>query len=249
VLWDSLRRPDGGWTVTALFTARTADVPDTELIARFSVSLVHRTVSALNEVGADMLSGDLPSALRPHPAPPPLSPVVALRPAADDERDDQPPSDGEARSILPADDATAFDRADEPPPAAAGRAQRHETRSPLRLPSRRQKARTHPIPVALDDELLGEYFENPDTDLVADVDGVDSVDGAGGLDWDAPALPLEFQQTGVLPPMVGSPDSASASEDSEPDAGKSGSRRGRSNDKPRMPSWDDILLGVRRRSD
>jgi hypothetical protein len=40
------------------------------------------------------------------------------------------------------------------------------------------------------------------------------------------------------------PDEAAVEEPAAPEAPR---RSGRSNDKPRMPSWDDILLGVRRK--
>lgn len=88
-------------------------------------------------------------------------------------------------------------------------------------PGRRQKAHTRPIPVGADDELFDQEAVEP------------SPARDTGPTWHEPPLPFE----------PGAPDSA-APEDQE-DA-KHKRRRG---EKPRMPSWDDILLGVRHKND
>lgn len=62
----------------------------------------------------------------------------------------------------------------------------------------------------------------------------DALDLPGGAGWQEPPLPLEFGEAA----------------DEHPDgAAPATSKRGRRGDKPRMPSWDDILLGVRHKSD
>jgi len=186
VRWDAYRRPDGGWTVAAGFRASEQDRQ-----ARFSFGLSNRTVSALDALGADLLSDRPVRALLP-PDPEPVAELadashptepIPVRLAA---VPDQPESD-----------------ADEPGLAA----------SPAVRPFRRQKAHTRPIPVDSDDELFDqEAFDGP------------------GDSWQEPALPLELADSGL---------------DSEYDSGEGRHRRSRRSDKPRMPSWDDILLGVR----
>jgi len=89
--------------------------------------------------------------------------------------------------------------------------------TPAVRPFRRQKAHTRPIPVDSDDELFDqEAFETP-------------ADG-----WQEPPLPLELPEPDYEPENGPSYES-----------GEGRHRRNRRSDKPRMPSWDDILLGVR----
>jgi hypothetical protein len=93
--------------------------------------------------------------------------------------------------------------------------------TPAVRPFRRQKAHTRPIPIDSDDELFDqEAFE----------ESGGSWQERGGS-WQEPALPLELADQDYQPGY-----------DSGEGRHRRGSRRG---DKPRMPSWDDILLGVR----
>ena len=180
VRWDAFRRPDGGWTVTAGFTAIEQD-----RLAKFSFGLLNRTVSALDALAADLLSDRPVRALLP-PDPEPVPELGELAPVRLSAVPDQPAGDPDP---------------DEPGLAA----------TPAVMPFRRQKAHTRPIPVDSDDELFDqEAFEDQ------------------GDSWQEPLLPLELEL---------------AEQDGEPGEGRH--RRNRRADKPRMPSWDDILLGVR----
>ncbi|MFL6161261.1 MAG: septation protein SepH [Jatrophihabitantaceae bacterium] len=183
VSWDAFRRPDGGWTVTAGFTAIEQD-----RLAKFSFGLSNRTVSALDALAADLLSDRPVRALLP-PDPDPVAEPAEPGPARLAAVPDQPAAEPDPD-------------ADEPGLAA----------TPAVRPFRRQKTHTRPIPIDSDDELFDqEAFEEP----------------SGS--WQEPPLPLELADQGI-----------------DPDEDVEGRhRRGRRPEKPRMPSWDDILLGVR----
>jgi DUF3071 family protein len=217
VSWDAYRRADGGWTVTAAFTAQ-----EQPLLVKFSFALVNRTVSALDSVAADLLSD------RPVPAllPPMPTPVMAEPEPAD--------RTGPPRlTAVPDPDEAAAD-------AGAGESTVTSLPSSAIRPGRRQKAHTRPIPVSDDDELFDQDAYDPNAFEPAfrhsapDQQDTDPGRGQHARDWQESALPLEID--GELP----GPD------DSD---GDGRGRRNRRGDKPRMPSWDDILLGVRHRSD
>ena len=226
VHWDAYRRADGGWTVTAALTAQ-----DQPLLAKFSFALVNRTVSALDSLAADLLSDRPVQALLP-PMPTPVM-------AEPEPADRVPPR------------LTAVPDPDEPA-AEAGSVESTVTTLPSSAirPGRRQKAHTRPIPVSDDDELFDQDAYDPSAVEPAfrhsapDQPGTDHDPnafagrppgrGQHARDWQESALPLEIDAD--LP----SPD--------EPDGDGRG-RRNRRGDKPRMPSWDDILLGVRHRSE
>jgi hypothetical protein len=234
IAWDAFRREDGGWTVTAGFA-----VEDRTARATFSFALMNRTVSALNDVAADLLS-ERPIQALIKPVPP--APVVAH------ERDEPLPEFGPAPVRLAA-------VPDPNQPAEAGRP------VPAGRPSRRQKAHTRPLPVGVDDELFDqEAFEPP-----------------ASPSWHEPPLPLDLPESvrsGRTPAgpaaqprqqsAAGSADPSSAQAEGSGDADGVAAaaagepvepevtahrRTGRAADKPRMPSWDDILLGVRRKSE
>ena len=131
VRWDAYRRVDGGWTVTSKFSSHERDV-----LAKFSFALVNRTVSALDDIAADLLSDRPVQALLP---PPP-----APEPAAD-----------------PAEWAPDWDAAPPPrltavpnPGRADAPARQQEAGGAVRPPSRRQKAHTRPVPIHTEDELF-----------------------------------------------------------------------------------------------
>ena len=65
VRWDAYRREDGGWTVTSQFSSH-----ERTLLAKFSFALLNRTVSALDDIAADLLSDRPAQALLPPPPPP-----------------------------------------------------------------------------------------------------------------------------------------------------------------------------------
>lgn len=203
VEWDSFRRPDGGWTVTAAFSANSEPV-----LAKFSFSLANRTVSGLNPLAADLLSDRPVQALLP-PMPTPVIAPAEPVPAP------EPPAASPLAGSGPVRLAAVPDQPEDgSAPTAAVR------------PGRRQKAHTRPIPLGDDDELF-------------DQDAVDEPLRADPLldpSWQEQPLPLDLGQDA---PSDGHPDTGS-----EPRH-----RRGRRGEKPRMPSWDDILLGVRHKSD
>jgi hypothetical protein len=199
VRWDAYRRPDGGWTVSAGFT-----VFEQDRQARFSFGLTNRTVSAVDALGADLLSDRPVRALLP-PDPEPVAEVAepgAVTPPglAGQVTEPVPPV---RLAAVPDRPEAETEEPDEPGLAA----------TPAVRPFRRQKAHTRPIPVDSDDELFDqEAFDDP------------------GSNWPEPALPLELAESGFDPDY---------------EAGEGRHRRSRRGDKPRMPSWDDILLGVR----
>ena len=183
VRWDAYRRQDGGWTVTAAFTAIEQD-----RLARFSFGLTNRTVSALDALAADLLSDRPVRALLP-PDPDPVAELAELGPvrlsAVPDQPDPEPDADesgagGDARGA-------AVSAAEGAHPADPGGHRRRAVRpGGLRRPG-------------------------------------DRLAGASRCRWSWPSRTLSRTR-----------------------AGEGRHRRGsRRSEKPRMPSWDDILLGVR----
>lgn len=226
VLWDAYRREDGGWTVTAMFSAN-----DRELRVKFSFVLMNRTVSALDDIAADLFS-DRPvrALLRPEPAP---APPVA-------------PSAAEPSAASPADQAAAED-ADGAGPirlsAVPDEAAAAEATTSTRTPGRRQKAFTRPVPVGLDDELFDQdAAEQPwrNEPLPQDLSVADSPDSAADA---AQSEPDTSSSRSEAASSEAAPSEAAAEGAAEP------KRARRAGEKPRMPSWDDILLGVRHKSD
>jgi hypothetical protein len=210
IAWNAFRRPDGGWSVTAEFT-----VDDKPLLARFSFALVNRTVSALDDIAADLLSERPIQAL----IPPPLPPKLQLEPAATPSEDGLEGYAGSLRLAAVPDRDDEDDEAVEPNAASA-----------IRLPTRRQKAHTHPLPIALDDELFDQ----------------EALDPLGDTGWHEPPLPLDL---GDADPDAGADSAPLGQHAADEDRPGAHHKRGRASDKPRMPSWDDILLGVRRKTE
>lgn len=223
VRWDAYRREDGGWTVTAMFS-----VQERELRVKFSFVLMNRTVSALDDIAADLFS-DRPvrALLRPEPAPapaaaPPTDPPPAGQPAAEDA--------GPVRlSAVPDEDAAA------------------EAATTTRTPGRRQKAFTRPVPVGLDDELFDQdAAEQPwrNEPLPQDLNLADTAQSTPAAESTPAAVqPEPDTSASSVKPGASEAPAAEAAEAAEP------KRARRASEKPRMPSWDDILLGVRHKSD
>jgi hypothetical protein len=286
VRWDAYRREDGGWTVTSRFRSHERDVQ-----AKFSFALVNRTVSALDDIAADLLSDRPVQALLP-PAPP----VVVEpepEPAAESSDADWAPDwpDGAPPRL------TAVPGPGRPEPV------RPQEASPaVRPPSRRQKAHTRPVPIDSDDELFDQdaYAQQPwhEPPLPFEAGagnrnggprhraprpggegrGTEPVRlaraGAGPAE-SQPAEPVSLARTDpggepagfeAAPPAVSEPTGAGSQApfgdtgfepdedagqlDPAADPGQAPGKRGRrTGDKPRMPSWDDILLGVRHKTD
>lgn len=227
--WDAYRRADGGWTVTAALTAH-----EQPLLAKFSFALLNRTVSALDALAADLLSDrPVPALLPPMPTPVVAEPEAVERPvplrlAAVPDPEDLGIS-GTATTDLPV------------PPAG------HGASSAIR-PGRRQKAHTRPIPISDDDELFDQDAFDPAPSRTEPA--VSPAIPAG------PAVPANSAGSASHQPPGGEPDWQALPLDLDTDLpatiesdGEGRGRRGRRGDKPRMPSWDDILLGVRHKSD
>ncbi len=283
--WDSVRRPDGGWTLTARFAARAAATTDeVELIARFSFALLNRSVSALNDTASDLLLGHPLAALRPQPAPEPPAEIPAavdvdLDPARAAGGDSARPGVTRLTSVpaWPGEDAAPAGEESEAP---------REHRSPIRLPSRRQKAHTHPLPVSPEEDLYDDLFDQEAFETPAGTNALTGAPIEPAADprpgtapatpprtptalrptWDEPPLPLELSHpepaqgdtqafepdatTEPSPQETAPADAVTGADDAAEGAPQENhSRRGRNSDKPRMPSWDDILLGVRRKSE
>jgi hypothetical protein len=231
VTWDSYRRSDGGWTVTAKLpeSSNPAGVP---VLAKFAFALMNRTVSALDQVAADLLAERPIQAL----AAPVTPPVPTVQPDDDEETTEatQPGAPVRLTAVPDADHATD----DEAKPA-------------VRPPARRQRARTRPLPVAPDDELF-------------DQEALDTRPVGATPNWQEPELPLDLAASRQQPGSSDTGDPAVANESRA--AGEAAAEQApepneavqqnaaqkkahRSSDKPRMPSWDDILLGVRRKTE
>ena len=254
VRWDAYRREDGGWTVTSEFSSH-----DRTVLAKFSFALLNRTVSALDDIAADLLSDRPVQALLP-PPPPPAPEPVAEAPAADwaPEWDAAPPP-----PRLTAVPNTS--RVDAPRP--------QETSPAVRPPSRRQKAHTRPVPVNADDELFDQdAFEQPwhepplPFEMGAGARGEPEILGSPSFEQagveSENVRPAALAQRDIAEsedvrsedvrpqPIRAEGDSAGSRSDEAAAPGDLQNRRGRrSGEKPRMPSWDDILLGVRHKSD
>jgi hypothetical protein len=259
VRWDAYRREDGGWTVTAEFSSYQRTVR-----AKFSFALLNRTVSALDDIAADLLSDRPVQALLP-PPPPPAPEPVAEAPGQDPE--------AEWDAGTPPPRLTAV-----PNPARAAAGRSHEASPAVRPPSRRQKAHTRPIPVDADDELFDQnaFEQQPwhEPQLPFEAGATVPESTPAGTDDLEPAEPeilgLRFEPASYLPgedepeqpgteagaadgPPVDA-DSGDPQADATVTAGSGPSdspnrRARRSGEKPRMPSWDDILLGVRHKTD
>jgi DUF3071 family protein len=303
VRWDAFRREDGGWTVTAEISSHGRTV-----LAKFSFALLNRTVSALDDIAADLLSDRPVQALL---APPPAPEPIPEAPAAETAIGEAPGSDWapDWDAAPPPPRLTAVPnprRAEEPRPQEAGPAVR---------PSRRQKAHTRPVPVDADDELFDQDaydqqpWHEPPLPFEAGVgrsaastpsrsraqrpSSEGSGEAGGGASSEAipPVVPeiteragsqdsRDAEQPGVVSVeelftpatrhgATAMPPAGDAAVDNAPSKDAAGNdaasndelvsaragaadpqKRGRrSGEKPRMPSWDDILLGVRHKSD
>jgi hypothetical protein len=280
VRWDAYRRADGGWTVTSQF-----DSHERAVLAKFSFALVNRTVSALDDIAADLLSDRPVQALVPPPPPAP-DPVA-----------EAPDTEASGAGWAPEWDAAP------PPPRLTAvpnpsrtDARPQETSPAIRPPSRRQKAHTRPVPIDANDELFDQdalelqpWHEPPlpfEPGAGSSTPRHRAQRPAGDADTRSNAVALaqpDIAEAGIAdseraePVILGSPNVEPAAvrpEDVKPGEVRPGSsstssteatgsrsaavagtgdpqsKRGRrAGEKPRMPSWDDILLGVRHKSD
>jgi hypothetical protein len=241
VAWDSSRRSDGSWLVTARWRG---DGPERQ--AHWVFSLAQRTLLPGDEAAADLLSE---RALRPvvQAVPTPSEDdTAAIPPVAagtevyetvfDQEAEDPPPG---ARPVSPPRAANPSGRGRETPaapPSARPPAQPAPTApAPRRAEPVLRLADPLPIfgEVETDDDIIP--FEQDPLDAPAGAsaqsDAADhAADHVAGLGPDLdPGHPGEDEA--APPPRRGSGRSKAAREQT------------------RIPSWDDILLGVRRKQD
>jgi hypothetical protein len=191
VSWDSRRREDGNWIITAKWLGGNA-----EREAQWLFQLSGRSVSPLDDTAADLLSDR------------PIRAVIA----------DLPP-----RTLS----TTA-------PPLAPG---------VVAFPAM-PEAHTGPLP-AVPDEVFDQEASDPDSPRSSSARFTDSASSEVGdavsntvnepAEFDAPPLPLNLPADANHNPMLTKPLPRESDEH----------RAARA----RIPTWDDIMLGVRRKSD
>jgi hypothetical protein len=249
VEWDSFRRPDGSWVVSAAWTT-----DGTERIAHWAFSLTARTVLPLDQVSSDLLS-DRP--LRPVVRAVPDATEDASSSAAAELYDQEAPHEGGYTAPAPPTGwlrgAASVNAATADPASSAaipgpGRSSSASAAPPAKpaaaSPETPETANNPPLPLRLADPWSGDEAESTAVEDTAttgdDMDG-EGVDGIHvGEDTRLDELfdddfiddaPKEPSDAAPLPPPVSS--------------GRSRSSRSQS----KVPRWDDILLSTRRKND
>ena len=229
IRWDSRRREDGEWVVIAGWTGDAG-----EHQAHWVFNRVARMVTPADETAADLLNDRpirpvTPSAPRLVVAPPLAPGVVAF-----------PPMPEAHTGPIAVVDEEVFDQEAHPPQQRA-----HKPRRPTfdREP-RRAERQPEPPPQPPADQPAAEAapdFDAPPLPLA-------TADTAGPAD-SSPTTPTDSPPSA----STGSRSSARTSNRSAAPTGRSTAKRERADQgraaRPRVPSWDDIVLGVRRNSD
>lgn len=251
VRWDSRRRHDGQWIVIG-----TWDEDGEDRRAEWLLNLAHRSITALDETAADLLS-DRP--LRPLHPPVPESadtrglagvvqfPGMRTVPDPADEVFDQ-------EALPPHPGTTDFDAGPTGTEAPVHRMGDSGPSAPSAPSSPRWAPAEPPAPTHEEPHLPLDF--TPTTPLPADL-GDASVTALGHRPADED--PGRHRADGSMEPqdvvpftddLLDGDDSVrpGSGVDQSIDADESTRPRRRS-DKPKVPSWDDILLGVRRKSD
>lgn len=234
VAWDAFRRLDGQWTVTAGWRETSSD---TDRFAQWSFALASRVISPLDEIAGDLLSD------RP------------LRPVGLDE-DDEPEDVGTVGG--PYEDAVLADPRQPtgpipgglrlaPPPTAEPAHAGAPTEGPPPEPSP-PAAHVDPFegaawPADPTPRGLGSFFDRP-TSRTASAAPPPVEAAATTVDPAEPLLPFAFETPDANAP-AGRRFRGRHEQDGEPDPDTADAKAARA----RIPSWDDILLGVRRRTD
>ena len=264
VEWDSFRRPDGSWVVTAAWTA-----DGTERHAHWAFSLTARTVLPLDQVSSDLLS-DRP--LRPAVRAVPLPETGPAGELYDQEAPDSagyaattPPigwlrnSSATSTSAGAASTSTASNPAASNPAAStstawtpasststawtpAARGTRDEPANHPRLPLRLAEPWSEDAAPAGD--RSGRRHARAEDDPIedsanteADTDG----EGVDGIDVGGDTKLGELFHDDIVddnPPA-----------DDAPAASSSSGRTRASRSQSKVPRWDDILLSTRRKND
>ena len=248
VEWDSFRRPDGSWVVSAAWAT-----DGTERIAHWAFSLTARTVLPLDQVSSDLLSDR------------PLRPVVRAVPDATDDAassaaaelyDQEAPQEGGYTAPAPptnwlrgATSASAANASAGEPPAGPAGPKRSSSASaaPSAQPDAGPPAQSvatdnPPLPLRLADPWSGDEAEPPVVEDTATTGADMDAEGVDGIDvGDDTRLDELFDNDFI-------DDAPTAPSDAPPPPVSSGrSRSSRSQSK--VPRWDDILLSTRRKND
>ena len=237
VAWDAFRRLDGQWTVTAGWreAAPAGGSQGGDRFAQWTFALASRVITPMDETAGDLLSD------RP------------LRPVGIDE----PAQDGSAEDVATVggtyDDLTPADPAHPPGPIPGGLRLAPPPVDPAGVDGP-DAARPDPFagaewPADPAPRGLGSFFERASQSTAPaparePAAGVAAPEGTP-VEASAPLLPFAFEAPDANAPtgrrFRGRPEGAEVQ--AEPvDADSKAARA-------RIPSWDDILLGVRRRSD
>ncbi len=241
VEWDSFRRPDGSWVVSAAWTT-----DGTERIAHWAFSLTARTVLPLDQVSSDLLSDR------------PLRPVVRMVPDAAQDApapelyDQEAPHPGGYTAPAPPTGwlrgqsaASAGATAVAPaaaPPADAGPA-RSSSASAVVPPA----VHNPPLPLRLAEPWSGDDAESESAAIEDIGTTADDMDGAGvdGIEVGEDTRLDELFDDDFIDDRPNAP--AGAAAEAAPKASSGRSRSSRSQSK--VPRWDDILLSTRRKND
>ncbi len=230
--WDAVRRPDGSWIISAGWPTGTG-----QRQAHWAFSLTARTVLPVDEAAADLLSER------------PLRAVVRAVPdAADGERKpvddavfDQEDPGGYTRSTNGGD---ATDRHGTPglPLRLADPLPRPAADRPTLARTDQSDAPEQRAPAAI--RLVNPRTDQPDVETDPRPTDADEslADALLGARDDDPSTPPDGTAVAAASSSTSAEDSVPAV---DPPAGKPRRRSGRE----QVPSWDDILLGVRRKHD
>ncbi|SDI97358.1 Protein of unknown function [Frankineae bacterium MT45] len=263
VSWDSHRREDGQWLVTANWRGG-----DSDRSAQWAFTLAGRTVTPLDETAADLLSDrpirpvvqavpDLPTA-DGDTGPIPIDDSLLDPPAA--PRDEVYDQDAVERSI--ADEATtraAAPRTATPTAVASGKPARGASPKTFehRTQSRSAARQTNAAPkLAMNSVAVREPTAS--REAAPSREGVPIRESAPARD----AVAIHEQQTelfaeplrladplpSTLGPVSGATSSGVVASDEVPSEAIDESEEQKAA-RARIPSWDDILLGVRRKRD
>jgi hypothetical protein len=230
VRWDSHRREDGEWVVVARWVGGTG-----EHEAHWVFSRAARRVTPADAAAADLLN-DRP--IRPVTPPPPSPRLVVAPPLVPGVVAFPPMPDAHTGPIKTVEEEV-FDQEAEP-------AQQSDPQ-PLRPAFLREPRRAAQRPHS------DAFFSEPRrADQEPRTDAVD----AAAVDFDAPPLPLGVGEPDETRPTAPTGKRTSAKrEDPEqtPTGNRTAVKRERADHgragRPKVPSWDDIVLGVRRNTD
>lgn len=234
VEWDSFRRPDGSWVVSAAWTT-----DGTERIAHWAFSLTARTVLPLDQVSSDLLSDR------------PLRPVVRVVPDASQDApaaelyDQEAPQAGGYTAPAP---PTGWLRGPGTASAVSGPTPSATDDAPPTNPAPPAKsaaAHNPPLPLRLADPWPGDDADGAPPAIEDTATPGDDMDGEGveGIDVGEDTRLDELFDDDFIDDQPG--EAAAPAQPPPVSSGRSRSSRSQS----KVPRWDDILLSTRRKND